>query len=85
MFERIQKHEREIVLDSTAMQDLKSLLFGPIIGIEAIRLSRAEALVAAAKVSSSLAKELDGEVRALIETEVASNVRDRLSAARLAL
>ena len=82
-FNRIQKHERQAELDSEAMQDLRSLLFGPVIGIEAIRLTRAEALVAAAKMSSSLAKEFDGEVRALIETEVASSVRDRLAEAQL--
>lgn len=84
MFNRTQKQERQVALNAKAMQDLKSLLFGSVIGIEAIRLTRAEAVVAAAKMSSSLAKEFDGEVRALIEAEVASSVRDRLAAAQLA-
>ena len=84
MFTRVQKQEQHVELDSRGTRDLKALLFGPVVGMEAVRLTRADAVVAAAKSSPSLAQEVDGEVRALIETEVASTVRDRLAAARLA-
>lgn len=81
MSKRIEEDKRHVVLDPEAVQDLKSLLFGPVVGIEAIRMTRAEALVSLTKVSPSLSAQLDGEIRALISSEVSSAVRDRLAAA----
>ncbi|EME39141.1 hypothetical protein DOTSEDRAFT_66216 [Dothistroma septosporum NZE10] len=84
MCDRLEKQEQHVGLDEQSTRDLKSVLFGPVIGIEAIRLIRADAVAAAVKMSSSLAKEIDGDVCALLESEVAPSVRDRLAAARLA-
>ncbi|KAF2169020.1 hypothetical protein M409DRAFT_52992 [Zasmidium cellare ATCC 36951] len=81
MAKRIEEEKRHVELDPESIQGLKSLLFGPVVGIEAIRLTRADALVALTKMSPSLSTQVEGDIRALISSEVSSAVRDRLAAA----
>ena len=82
-FNRVGEQKRELKLDATATKDLKTVLFGPAISIEAVRLIRADAILSAARASPSVAEEIKEELSALIESEMSSAVRDRLrSAAR---
>lgn len=81
VFARIQKQETQVEFDEASVKDLKSLLFGPTISAEAIRLTRAEAIMSIAKASTFLGSELASEVRELMTGEMSSQVRDRLSAA----
>lgn len=57
---------------------LKALLFGPDPGTEALRLLRADALVAMAKASPTQASALQADVLALVKEERSNAVRDRL-------
>lgn len=75
------KQQRQIDFDAASVNDIKSLLFGPTVAIEAVRLIRAEAIVTILKASPLLGAELAGDVRALVTGEMSSTVRDRLSAA----
>lgn len=75
------KQQRQVDFDATSVKDVKALLFGPAVSIEAVRLTRAEAIVTIAKASPSLAAELEGEVRELMAGEMSPQVRDRLAAA----
>lgn len=79
MAKRFEEQKRQVELDPEAVQGLESLLFGPVVGIEAIRLTRAEALVSLTKMSPSLSAQLEGKIRALVSSEVSSAVRDRLA------
>lgn len=81
MFKRVRKAERSIELPPAAAQDLRKLLFGPVVGIEAVRLIRADAVVAAVRASPSLATALESEIRAAVKEEVSQTVRERLAAA----
>ena len=60
---------------------LKSLLFGPDLGVEALRLVRADAIVAIRKASPALALKMKEDVGALEILEKSSVVRDRLAQA----
>ncbi|KXT06290.1 hypothetical protein AC578_9131 [Pseudocercospora eumusae] len=80
-FNRVREQKREVKLDATATKDLKTVLFGPAIGVEGVRLTRADAIVSVARASPSVAEEIKEEVCALIESEVSSAVRDRLRSA----
>lgn len=81
MSKRIEEAKHRIDFDPDGVQGLKSLLFGPVVAIEAIRLTRADALVSLTNMSPSLSSQLEGEIRALSSSEVSSAVRDRLAAA----
>lgn len=85
VFDRIREQKREVRLDDAAIKDLQKLLFEPVIGIEAIRLTRAEAIVSAVKMSPTLAEEMEGAICSLVEKEMSSAVRDRLRAAMKAV
>lgn len=86
MFNRVQAQKPAVGLtaESVAVAEFKSLVFGPVVSVEAVRLVRAEAIVAAAKASAAMAEGMAMEVRALIANEVSSVVRDRLEAALVA-
>lgn len=60
------------------VEKLKALLFGPDAEVEAIRLLRAEAIVAACRTSSWLAGEVRSEVERLQGEESSKQVLDRL-------
>ena len=64
------------------LQPLKALLFDSDLGIEALRLLRADAIVAVAKVSAGLTTEMRDGVSILLADEKSKAVRDRLLAAR---
>lgn len=81
VFARMSKQGRHVKLDEAAVKDVKALLFGPAVSIEAVRLVRAEAIVAMVKAEPLLGSEIAGEVRELMTGEMSSQVRDRLSAA----
>lgn len=81
VFSRMSKQQRQVTLDAAAVHDIKSLLFGPDVPIEAVRLLRAEAIVAIVKASPGLGAELAGDVREVMTGERSKQVRDRLSAA----
>ena len=63
------------------LDNLKSVLFGRDIETEALRLLRADAILAVSKASSKLASKMRSEVLVLKGEEVSSIVRDRLAAA----
>lgn len=65
------------------MSGLKTLLFGPDAEVEAVRLLKADAIVAIAKASTALASQIRAEVLALKDDEKSSIVRDRLAMAPL--
>lgn len=84
VFDRIRQKEtlgEGITLTSEAAHDLKWLLFGPVLGIEGIRLARAEAASSIASTSQTLAAVVEEDVRAAMAEEVSSVVRERLAAA----
>lgn len=80
VFDRIRQKGKgdSINFDLTA---LKTLFFGPEIGIEALRLVRADAIVAIEKSSPTLALKMKEEVGTLEILEKSSVVRDRLAQA----
>lgn len=81
MFDRVRKEERNFVLEATAITDLKSLLFGSSITIQAIRLLRAQAVLAAVTSSPALVKEMESDIRASVGDEPSLEVRQVLDSA----
>lgn len=68
----------EVASDAVVTQDLKSLLFRPVVSIESLRAARADAVTSILKACPSLKAAFDSDVNALIANEVSSSVRDRL-------
>lgn len=63
------------------LKNLKSLLFGFPIEIEALRMIRADTILAISKTSSLLMESIKGEVVALRDAEHSKGVRERLATA----
>lgn len=81
VFDRMSKQQRRVDFDAASVKDIRSLLFGPTIPIEAVRLIRAEAIVTIAKASSQLGNELAVDIRELMTREASTQIRDRLAGA----
>ncbi|EME80221.1 uncharacterized protein MYCFIDRAFT_104048, partial [Pseudocercospora fijiensis CIRAD86] len=80
-FARVREQKREVTLDAPATDALKTLLFGPVVGVEAVRLMRADAIVSAARALPSVGDAMKEEVSVLMASETSSAVRERLRAA----
>ena len=79
LFDRIRKQDRPSP-DSTSeatVQDVKTLLFGPVVSIESLRALRADAVTSMVKACPSMDSVVEADVKALIASEVSSSVRDR--------
>ena len=81
MFESMPKEEGDRI--DFDVSSLKSVLFSQDVEIEAIRLLRADAVVAICKSSPTLASKIRTEVLARMEEERSAVVRDRLKLAPL--
>lgn len=81
LFEGLTKVGERGSLSPDARDHLKTLLFGPDPGTEALRLLRADAIVAMAKAMPTLASALHADVLALVGEEKSKVVRDRLASA----
>lgn len=81
LFERIRASAQ--TLPGLEVHELKILLFGPDAEIEAIRLLRAETVVAVVKALPALAEEVRSEVEALKREERSAVVQARLDSATL--
>lgn len=78
LFDRMRQQERHPEADGAATQDLRTILFGPVVGIEAVRLIRAEAI---AKMPASLmSAEVREDLRATLQNEPSQAVRAVLEA-----
>lgn len=81
MFERVRREERKFELDATAIADLKTLLFGPSISIQAIRLARAHAVLASVTTCPTISAQLGEGIRATMAEEPSNEVRQVLESA----
>ncbi|KAK5132562.1 hypothetical protein LTR08_008879 [Meristemomyces frigidus] len=81
--QRLEKEGEGRSLGSDAPDHLKALLFGPDPGTEALRLLRADAIVALLKAAPTQASTLQTELADLIKEERSISVRDRLAHAPL--
>ncbi len=76
-FDRIREAGKGAQLDLD-VSSLKSILFGPNVDIEALRLLRADALLAIKKSSPSLLSSMKNELAEIRRQEVSRNVLERL-------
>ncbi|KAK3715259.1 proteasome component M29 [Vermiconidia calcicola] len=82
VFDRIRQHDKRDQI-SFDVSNLRNCLFGMDIEIEALRLNRADAIVAIAKSSPGLVSNMKDDIQALMDQEKSSLVRDRLRTAPL--
>jgi proteasome component ECM29 len=81
LFDRLQEHMQANAVNPNAESHIKTLLFGPDPGTEALRLLRADAIVSLAKTSPTLGSALRPNIVALISEERAAPVLERLRSA----
>lgn len=81
LFDRIKLDAKGEAVDFDAA-NLKTILFGSDVEIEAIRLLRADAIVSIGKSSPSLMSKIKDDISILQAGENSSNVRDRLAQLR---
>ncbi|KAK4540262.1 hypothetical protein LTR36_009667 [Oleoguttula mirabilis] len=79
LFTRVEQGDEGRDLGTDAQNHLKVLLFGPDPGTEALRLLRANAIVAMAKAAPTQGSALHADVLALVKEERSNAVRDRLA------
>ena len=79
--QRLEKEGEGRSLGSNAADQLKALLFGPDPGPEALRLLRADAILALLKAAPAYATSLERDLSAMMKEERSIVVRDRLAAA----
>ena len=80
--QRLEKENEGRSLGANALDHLNLLLFGPDPGTEALRLLRADAIVALLKAAPASALSLKRDLLVLIKEERSISVRDRLAAAQ---
>lgn len=78
LFDRIGTSEKGAGVDFDA-DDLRKVLFGRDVGIEALRLLRADAVIAACRACGGVSEQIAGDVEAAMKDEISPVVRERLA------